>query len=349
MSFITLGCELEVMTLDREGGAFPFRHAFHGMREILAQCGVSFELGPSQAEVCSEVATDGMGIVPSIEKGLDVIRTLLGKNGNISTEQYLPEFACSGSEMLTDKTLSARHKAILHGLRREAPERWQLVGRIGGAQATHFHLGWKKPDGTPWSFDPREVTEVSEIANLVVNYLNAIAPYHVCAVTRHYGMPDPTERIRLWFEYSAPWRMPQYEWYTRESRIEYFRSVPRLIGLRGGTSGNDFFDWIVLPERGSEPWNVIDAGVQRDLVRLSPPRDEKPWTIEFRPFPAFPKMKWIAEAGDGLIRIVEEVFEHAKGGDIEDVDGLFRTMHNRFPSLPRKRPTKDEWLGCLGL
>lgn len=347
---VYIGAELEyAVTMPNGEDPFPFRPAYYSMREMLAVDGVHFELGPSQVEIITDVAKDGQGLIPSAAKGLDVVRDLLGGNGCISTAQYLPQFVCSGSEMLLDSTLSARHKAILLGLQREEPVIWEQVARIGGAQSLHCHVSLHDADGTPWSFDPREVTEASEIANLLVNYLNATAPYYAHEVARRYGMPDPTERIRLWFEYCALSRMPQCAWHTRESRMAWFRSLPRLIGLRDGATGNLLSDWIILPGCGSEPWNVIDAGLQRDLVRLSPPRDTlKPWTLEIRALSIVPKLWQVAEVGDELISMVKALIKLAIA-DMEDVDLLFRRMHEQFPFLPSKRPTRDEWRRCLGL
>ncbi len=348
---VLIGAELEFYTLlygDR--GPYPFRHAFKSVAKYLIQKGIHFELGPHQVEVCSDVACCGDDLLPSIEARIDILFDLLGDNGYLSTDQYFPQYVVTGSGLLNDPTLSLRHKAILHALRTEEYFRWERVGNLGSAQSVQYHLSLHGVDGTAWSFDPREVTEASEYANTLVNYLNAIAPYYACAVAERYGMLDPTPRIRLWFEYCRSWRAPQYAWHTRESRISWFNNVPRLIGLRDGTSGARESDWEVLPRCGSEPWNMYDAGANRDLVRFSPPRSDKPvWTIEFRPLSALHEVEQVAEVADELIAIVEAVYTHVTKQDVDDVDGLFRALHDKFPFLPSTRPMRREWFRQLGL
>ncbi len=341
---IKLAAELEVLTtLDSGRKPFPFRHRMVEHSAELAQYGIGFELGYCQAELHSCVSDSGAEVACSLSEGLQVLRDLLPENGHISMEQYVPEFAVPGLVMLWDQTLSVRHRAILSALRKEEPDNWGRVGKIGAAQSLQYHVSLHDADGTPWSFDPREVTEASECANLLVNYLNAVAPHFAYRIARRYRLPDPSKRIRLWFEYCTEWRKPQYRWHTRESRIAWFDALPRLVGCKLGTSGEQEGDWELLPSCGSEVWDVVDAGLQRDLARLSPPRANKPWTIEFRPLSTLREMEWVAEVGDELVEIVRLVCEYVTSEGVDAPD-LFRVLSGRFGTLPTKKPTCKDWI-----
>lgn len=344
--------EYEMLCLSH-GKLYPFRPLYLEHCARMSQEGISPELGEGQLELHTGVCTLGGQVTTSLTSAMRIVRGYLPDDVQVLATPYAPRYAETGEEMLQSKTLSPRHMAILHGLREEAREKWTRVGDLGVAQSSQFHLSLFKKGGTYVDMDPTQGTVAGECANLLVNYLNNIAPYVALRVGGLYHTGNPSKRLRLWFAYCLPHRQPQYAWYPcAQDRVEAFAQVPRLIALRerGGEE-----EWVILPQGGSSLLDVSDAGLNRDLARLCPPKEGKSaWTVEFRPCSVLPTPKAVGEVADFLRNVVEIVWNYAmtRGCDalgIEDAHKLFAHVHKRHPMLVPKRPLKrEEWYRYVG-